>query len=229
MEMLECRNLTKTYRGKKAVSNLSIRLDAGKIYGLLGENGSGKTTWMKMAAGLTKPSQGEIIYEGHLLGYRDKSEIAYMSTESFFYDYMKVEDVGKYYADFFEDFDEKKFEELIRRFGLEDSLRARNLSSGMNAKLRIAATLSRDARLCMLDEPLNGVDYKAREDIISLILEEADENRTFVISTHLIEEVETFIEEAIFIRNGELVKLINLEQERAAGGRSLAEIYLSVM
>ena len=227
--MLECRNLTKTYRGKKAVSNLSIRLDAGKIYGLLGENGSGKTTWMKMAAGLTKPSQGEIIYEGHLLGYRDKSEIAYMSTESVFYDYMKVEDVGKYYADFFEDFDEKKFEELIRRFGLEDSLRARNLSSGMNAKLRIAATLSRDARLCMLDEPLNGVDYKAREDIISLILEEADENRTFVISTHLIEEVETFIEEAIFIRNGELVKLINLEQERAAGGRSLAEIYLSVM
>ena len=227
--MLECRNLTKTYRGKKAVSNLSIRLDAGKIYGLLGENGSGKTTWMKMAAGLTKLSQGEIIYEGHLLGYRDKSEIAYMSTESFFYDYMKVEDVGKYYADFFEDFDEKKFEELIRRFGLEDSLRARNLSSGMNAKLRIAATLSRDARLCMLDEPLNGVDYKAREDIISLILEEADENRTFVISTHLIEEVETFIEEAIFIRNGELVKLINLEQERAAGGRSLAEIYLSVM
>ena len=227
--MLECRNLTKTYRGKKAVSNLSIRLDAGKIYGLLGENGSGKTTWMKMAAGLTKPSQGEIIYEGHLLGYRDKSEIAYMSTESFFYDYMKVEDVGKYYADFFEDFDEKKFEELIRRFGLEDSLRARNLSSGMNAKLRIAATLSRDASLCMLDEPLNGVDYKAREDIISLILEEADENRTFVISTHLIEEVETFIEEAIFIRNGELVKLVNLEQERAAGGRSLAEIYLSVM
>lgn len=226
---LECRNLTKIYRGKKAVSDLSIRLDEGKIYGLLGENGSGKTTWMKMSAGLTKPTQGEILYNGHLLGYRDKSEIAYMSTESFFYDYMNVADVGKYYADFFEDFDRKKFEELVRRFGLEDSLKARNLSSGMNAKLRIAATLSRASRLCMMDEPLNGVDYKAREDIISLILEEADENRTFVISTHLIEEVETFIEEAIFIRNGELVKLVNLEQERAAGGRSLAEIYLSVM
>ena len=228
MRRLELTDLEKKYKGRIAVQRTDLCLESG-VYGLLGENGSGKTTWMKMAAGLTKPSQGEIIYEGHLLGYRDKSEIAYMSTESFFYDYMKVEDVGKYYADFFEDFDEKKFEELIRRFGLEDSLRARNLSSGMNAKLRIAATLSRDARLCMLDEPLNGVDYKAREDIISLILEEADENRTFVISTHLIEEVETFIEEAIFIRNGELVKLINLEQERAAGGRSLAEIYLSVM
>ena len=116
---LECRNLTKIYRGKKAVSDLSIRLDEGKIYGLLGENGSGKTTWMKMSAGLTKPTQGEILYNGHLLGYRDKSEIAYMSTESFFYDYMNVADVGKYYADFFEDFDRKKFEELVRRFGLE--------------------------------------------------------------------------------------------------------------
>ena len=91
---LECRNLTKIYRGKKAVSDLSIRLDEGKIYGLLGENGSGKTTWMKMSAGLTKPTQGEILYNGHLLGYRDKSEIAYMSTESFFYDYMNVADVG---------------------------------------------------------------------------------------------------------------------------------------
>lgn len=99
----------------------------------------------------------------------------------------------------------------------------------MNAKLRIAATLARDAKLCMLDEPLNGVDYKAREDIISIIVEEADENRTFVISTHLIEEVESFVEKAIFIKNGELIKLVDLEQERAAGGRSLAEIYISVM
>lgn len=227
--ILECRNLTKLYKGKKAVSNLTIQLEEGKIYGLLGENGSGKTTWMKMTAGLTKPSRGEIIYQGHPFYYKDKGEIAYMSTESFYYDYMNVADVGKYYADFFEDFDEEKFKELTGRFGLEESAKVRNLSSGMNAKLRIAATLSRDSRLCLLDEPLNGVDYKAREDIISLILAEADENRTFVISTHLIEEVESFVDEAVFIRNGELIKIVNVEQERASGGRSLAEIYLSVM
>lgn len=227
--ILECRNLTKSYRGKRAVSNLNVRLEEGKIYGLLGENGSGKTTWMKMMAGLAKPSQGEIFYNGHLLNYMDKNEIAYMATESFYYDYMKVSDVEKYYADFFQDFNPQKFKELIARFGLDGQMKARNLSSGMNAKLRIAATLARDAKLCMLDEPLNGVDYKAREDIISIIVEEADENRTFVISTHLIEEVESFVEKAIFIKNGELIKLVDLEQERAAGGRSLAEIYISVM
>ena len=227
--MLECRNLTKSYRGKRAVSNLNVRLEEGKIYGLLGENGSGKTTWMKMMAGLAKPSQGEIFYNGHPLNYMDKNEIAYMATESFYYDYMKVSDVEKYYADFFQDFNPQKFKELIARFGLDGQMKARNLSSGMNAKLRIAATLARDAKLCMLDEPLNGVDYKAREDIISIIVEEADENRTFVISTHLIEEVESFVEKAIFIKNGELIKLVDLEQERAAGGRSLAEIYISVM
>ena len=227
--ILECRNLTKSYRGKRAVSNLNVRLEEGKIYGLLGENGSGKTTWMKMMAGLAKPSQGEIFYNGHPLNYMDKNEIAYMATESFYYDYMKVSDVEKYYADFFQDFNPQKIKELIARFGLDGQMKARNLSSGMNAKLRIAATLARDAKLCMLDEPLNGVDYKAREDIISIIVEEADENRTFVISTHLIEEVESFVEKAIFIKNGELIKLVDLEQERAAGGRSLAEIYISVM
>ena len=227
--ILECRNLTKSYTGKRAVSNLNVRLEEGKIYGLLGENGSGKTTWMKMMAGLAKPSQGEIFYNGHPLNYMDKNEIAYMATESFYYDYMKVSDVERYYADFFQDFNPQKFKELIARFGLDGQMKARNLSSGMNAKLRIAATLARDAKLCMLDEPLNGVDYKAREDIISIIVEEADENRTFVISTHLIEEVESFVEKAIFIKNGELIKLVDLEQERAAGGRSLAEIYISVM
>ena len=227
--ILECRNLTKSYRGKRAVSNLNVRLEEGKIYGLLGENGSGKTTWMKMMAGLAKPSQGEIFYNGHPLNYMDKNAIAYMATESFYYDYMKVSDVERYYADFFQDFNPQKFKELIARFGLDGQMKARNLSSGMNAKLRIAATLARDAKLCMLDEPLNGVDYKAREDIISIIVEEADENRTFVISTHLIEEVESFVEKAIFIKNGELIKLVDLEQERAAGGRSLAEIYISVM
>ena len=145
--ILECRNLTKSYRGKRAVSNLNVRLEEGKIYGLLGENGSGKTTWMKMMAGLAKPSQGEIFYNGHPLNYMDKNEIAYMATESFYYDYMKVSDVEKYYADFFQDFNPQKFKELIARFGLDGQMKARNLSSGMNAKLRIAATLARDAKL----------------------------------------------------------------------------------
>ena len=121
--ILECKDLTKIFVGKRAVSNVNLSLEKGRIYGLLGENGSGKTTWMKMIAGLTKPSSGEILYKGHKLCYRDKAEIAYMSTEPFYYDYMKVEDVGQYYQDFFEDFDLKKFREVISRSGLDESMK----------------------------------------------------------------------------------------------------------
>lgn len=103
--MLEYRNITKKFGNKEAVKELTLNLKKGTIYGLLGENGSGKTTLMKMAAGLTQPTEGEILFEGHPLGYQDKASIAYMSTEPFFYSYMKVKDVEEYYADFFEDFD----------------------------------------------------------------------------------------------------------------------------
>ncbi len=227
--MLECRGLTKQFGSKTAVSDLTLNIQKGKIYGLLGENGSGKTTWMKMAAGLTRPGRGEILYDGHPLMYRDKAKIAYMATEPFFYDYMKVEDVSEYYEAFFEDFDRRKCTELAGRMGITPDLKVRNLSSGMSAKLKLAATLSRKAELYLLDEPLNGIDYKAREEIIQLILEEAGEENTFVISTHLLEEIESFIEYAIFIKDGRLVDKVNLESERMKSGRSLTEIYVDLM
>ena len=227
--MLECRELTKWFGSKEAVADLTLNLDKGMIYGLLGENGSGKTTWMKMVAGLTKPGRGEILYEGHPIGWRDKAKIAYMATEPFFYDFMKVADVGEYYEAFFDDFDRKKYMETTRTMGLEQDMKVRNLSSGMSAKLKLAATLSRKAELYLLDEPLNGIDYKAREEIISLILEEADGENTFVISTHLLEEVESFIEYAIFIKDGHLADKVNLESERMKSGRSLTELYTDIL
>ena len=145
--ILECKELTKWYGDTAAVAELTLNLSEGKIYGFLGENGSGKTTWMKMVAGLTKPSHGEIIYKGHPLCYRDKGEIAYMATEPFFYDFMKVGDVGDYYADFFPDFDRRRFDELIGKMNLIPGQKVKNLSSGMNAKLKLAAVLSRRASL----------------------------------------------------------------------------------
>lgn len=227
--MLECRELTKWFGSKEAVADLTLNLEKGKIYGLLGENGSGKTTWMKMVAGLTKPGRGEILYEGHPIGWRDKAKIAYMATEPFFYDFMKVSDVGEYYEAFFEDFDRRKYTETVGAMGLEPGMKVRNLSSGMSAKLKLAATLSRNTELYLLDEPLNGIDYKAREEIIGLILEEANGENTFVISTHLLEEVESFIEYAIFIKDGHLADKVNLESERMKSGRSLTELYTDIL
>lgn len=142
---------------------------------------------------------------------------------------MTARDVGEYYEAFFKDFDRKKYEDLLGKMGLTQELKVRNLSSGMSAKLKLAATLSRNAELYLLDEPLNGIDYKAREEIVKLILEEADGENTFVISTHLLEEIESFIEYAIFIKDGHLIDKINLESERMKSGRSLTELYVELM
>ena len=222
-------HLSKSFEKKEVLKDIHFTFEEGKIYGLLGENGSGKTTWMKMIAGLTKPTSGKIIYEGHGLCYSDKAQIAYMSTEPFFYDYMKAADVRKYYQDFFDDFSTDRFNYMMKKMGLEDSMKVRELSSGMNAKLKIIATLAREAKLYLLDEPLNGVDYKAREEIVSLILETAGEGNTFVISTHLLDEIESFVDEAMFIKNGELLRVVDLEKERIASGRSITDIYMEIM
>ena len=101
--ILECRDLSKSFYTKKALNEVSLKLEGGKIYGLLGENGSGKTTWMKIISGLTKPTSGEILFKEHPWFYGDKAEIAYMSTEPFFYSFLDVNGVGQYYKDFFPD------------------------------------------------------------------------------------------------------------------------------
>ena len=179
--MLECIALSRRYGRKEAVSSLNLTLDTGKIHVLLGENGSGKTTFLKMAAGLLRPSRGQILFQGHPLSWKDRAKISWLSTEPIFYDYMRVSDVEQYYADFFPDFDQERFSGLVQKLGFGDNPKAKELSSGSGAKLRIAAALSRRAELYLLDEPMGSIDYKAREEIISLILETADETNTFVM------------------------------------------------
>lgn len=227
--MLECIALGRRYGRKTAVSDLNLMLDAGKIHVLLGENGSGKTIFLKMAAGLLRPSRGHILFQGHPLSWRDRAKISWLSTESVFYDYMRVSDVEQYYADFFPDFDRERFFILTQKLGLTDNPKVRNLSSGSGAKLRIAAALSRRAELFLLDEPLNGIDYKAREEIISLILETADETNAFVISTHLLDEIESFADRALFFKEGRLICDVDPEEERECTGRSIVELYREIM
>ena len=225
----ESRRLTKAYMGKKAVKEVSIKICGGSIYGLLGPNGSGKTTWMKMMTGFVKPTQGEVIFDGAPWNYRAKNQGAYMSTEPFYYDFMNIGMVGKYYSDFFEGFDEKKFQELVRKVGLSEEMKIRELSTGMMAKLKVIATLSRKALLYMLDEPLNGIDLKARDEIVDVILTTTSEKNTVIISTHLIEEIESIIDHAIYMKDGSVIYECDVEEERMRSGRSAADLYREFM
>ncbi len=226
--MLECRELEKKYLGKTAVRDFNLTIAQGRVCALLGPNGSGKTTWMKMVAGLIAPNAGTITFFGKPVGKESKKHIAYMSTEPFFYNYMTTKDVGKYYQDFFEDFDLEKYGELVERMGLRMKDRAKTLSSGLAAKLKLAATLARHASLYLLDEPLNGIDIIAREQIINAVMEVASANATIVMSSHLVDELEKFIDDAIFVKEGSIVLSGEAKALHKEHGKTIVELYKEI-
>lgn len=226
--MLDSINIVKRYGSRTAVNELTMTIEEGHIYGLLGPNGSGKSTWMKIAAGLVVPDRGQITLDGVKIGVSTKKRIAYMPTEPFFYSYMKIKDVGKYYRDFFDDFDQERFAQLIQRMELDSGMKIKSLSSGMMAKLKIAATLSRHAQVYLLDEPLNGIDLLARDEIVRTILECTDDRSALVISSHLVEELEKIIDSVIFLKEGHLVLTGDVEGIRQERGESIVDLYREI-
>ena len=226
--MLESKEVTKVFGSKTAFDHVSLKLEKGHVCAMLGPNGSGKTTWMKMAAGLIKPTSGEILFNGQPVGIESRNEVAYMSTEPYFYAWMSIEDAGKYYADFFTDFSLERFFSLLRTMDLNEKDKIRNLSSGMVAKMKIALTLARDAKVYMLDEPFNGIDLLARDEIRAAILEAAAPEKLLLLSSHLVEEMEAIADRAVFISEGHLVENVDLEQMRMEKGVSMAERYREI-
>ena len=226
--MITSKDLTRKFGTKTAVDGVSLTLTQGHVYAMLGPNGSGKTTWMKMAAGLMKPTSGEVLFEGQPVGVESRRHVAYMSTEPYFYPWMTVKDVGAYYGDFFEDFSAEKYASLLREMELEEGMKTRTLSSGMMAKLKIAVTMARDARVYMLDEPFNGIDLLARDEIRQSILRESAEDKVLLLSSHLVEEMEAVCDTAIFIRQGKLIEVRNLEEMRETDHVSMADRYREI-
>ena len=226
--MLDCVNVVKRYGGKFAVNGMSVAIEDAHIYGLLGPNGSGKSTWMKMAAGLIVPDEGEMRLDGVKISAETKKHIAYMPTEGYFYSYMKIKDAGRYYQDFFDDFDAQQFEKLTADMDLEMNMKVRNLSSGMMAKLKIAVTLSRKAELYLLDEPLNAIDLLARDEVVNTILTNMSDNASVVISSHLVEELERIIDKAIFMKDGQIVLMGDVEEIRQERGESVTDLYRQI-
>ena len=226
--MLESRELTKKFGSKTAVDRVSVAMEPGHIYAMLGPNGSGKTTWMKMAAGLIKPTSGEVLFNGSPVGVESRKQVAYMSTEPYFYSWMSIEDAGKYYDDFFEDFSMDRFMSMLKRMDLNEKDKIRSLSSGMVAKMKIVLTLARDAKVYMLDEPFNGIDLLARDEIRTAVLDAAVPEKLLLLSSHLVEEMEAIADRAVFISQGRLIEVRDLEEMRETDGVSMADRYRAI-
>lgn len=227
--MLQASNLSKKYNGRTALDHVNVEMGDGKIYAFLGPNGSGKTTFMKIIASLTKQNEGELLLDGKALSIKSRADVAYLPTETHAYPFMTVGEFGEYYKTFFKDFDEIRYKSWVERMKIPFRTPFKVLSSGMDKKVRVAATLAREAKVLILDEPFNGVDLLAREEIEKMILEVMSDGRTIILSSHLVEEVESYVNFALFFNEGRLLAMEDVEELRSSRGMSITDRYRELL
>ena len=226
--LMVCTGLTKLFGKKQALTGLNLTLGPGKIVGLLGPNGSGKTTFLKLANGLLQPSGGSILIGGHAPGCETHSIVAYLPDRMYLNDWMRIRDLVDFFADFYADFDLAKAMEMLQTLHLSPSDRLKTLSKGTKQKVQLIVTMARRAQLYLLDEPIGGVDPAARDYILSTILQNYSENSTVVISTHLIADIERVLDEVIFLKEGELKLFDTVDNIREREGKSVDQMFREV-
>ena len=226
--ILQCNNLTKKYGKSVALDDFSISLERGKIIGLLGPNGSGKTTLIKTANGLLTPSSGQILIDGKAPGYESKALISYLPDKNHLPLSMKIKDILAMFADFYADFDIEKAKEMIKILNINLDAKLKTLSKGNQEKVQLILVMSRKAALYLLDEPIGGVDPATRDYILNSIIRNYSENSTVLISTHLIADVESVLDEIIFIKEGKLVLHDSVDSVRENEGKSIDQLFREV-
>ncbi|MFD0588176.1 ABC transporter ATP-binding protein [Paenibacillus sp. GCM10027627] len=226
--VLQMTSVSKRYGSKEALEDITFKAEAGRIIGLLGSNGSGKTTLMKMASGLLQPTAGEIRICGETVGTKSKAMTAFMPDQPLTEPWMKVRDAVSFFGDFFTDFDRTKAKEMLSFMGLQDKDKISSLSKGMNERLQLTLTLSRNARLYLLDEPIGGVDPVAREKILDAIVQYYSENSCLIVSTHLVSDIERIFDEVLFIKNGKLLLQEDVDQIRMKHRKSVVDLFKEV-
>ncbi len=230
MNVLECINLTKAYKKHfNVLENFNLTLPAGKIIGLLGPNGCGKSTLIKMIAGILQPTSGEIKVCGEPVGEKTCAMISYLPERTYFTPSMKVCDVVDYFADFYTDFDKERALGLLKDLNISLNATLKTLSKGTKEKVQLILVMSRQARLYLLDEPIAGVDPAAREYILSTIVSNYNPEATIIITTHLITDVEQVLDDFLFIGyGGQMLMAGNAEEARNQSGKSLDAMFKEV-
>ncbi len=226
--IFSCNALTKKYGKNTALDSLSFELGRGSIVGLLGPNGSGKTTLMKIANGLLQPTEGEIKIKGMPVGTGTKSIVSYLPDCMSLPEWMRIRELVKFYCDFYADFSAQKAEEMLGNLGLESETRFKTLSKGNKEKVQLILTMSRNAELYLLDEPMGGVDPATRDYILDTIIAGYSENSTVVISTHLIADVEKILDTVLFIDKGRIVRSDSVDNIRSNEGKSVDALFREV-
>ena len=222
------RNLVKDYDGNVVLNNISFDIPSGKIVGLLGPNGCGKTTLIKILSGLIHDYSGMIKVNGHPVGISSKASLAYLPDRTYFPGRFKTVDCINYFNDFFKDFDREKAIDFAGRFGLDLNQKVHAMSKGMQEKLQLLVVMSRAADIYLLDEPLGGVDPAARSVILDIIMNNYKQNSTVVLSTHLVNDLERSFDHILMLGHGQILVNTGIETLRATG-KSVEEIFKEVI
>ena len=225
MELLECINVNKSFGDKKVLKDINLVIPRGKIIGLLGKNGMGKSTLIKLINDLLTPTSGKILINGKEVGVESKKIISYLPERTYLDKSMTVENVIKYFEEFYEDFSSRKAKKLLKDLDLDISVKLSKMSKGMQEKVQLVLVMSRKADLYILDEPLGGVDPATRDYILDTILNNFNEGASVIISTHLISDVERILDEVIFIDKGKIILQSDSDELRNKEKGSIDEIF----
>ena len=225
MELVKCISVNKNFGDKQILKNINLTIPRGKIIGLLGKNGTGKSTLIKLINDLLTPTTGEILVNGKKIGVESKKVISYLPERTYLDKSMTVDEVIKYFEDFYDNFDSKKARKLLKDLKLDTKQKLTKMSKGMQEKVQLVLVMSRKADLYILDEPLGGVDPATRDYILDTILTNFNEGASVIISTHLITDIERILDEVIFIDNGEIILQSNCDELRKKEDSSIDEIF----
>ena len=225
MKLLEIKDLNKSFDNKEILKDINLSIQSGKIIGLLGKNGVGKTTLIKLMNDLLTPTSGEILIKGEKIGVETKKVISYLPERTYLNKHMKVSEVISYFEDFYDNFDSEKAKKLLKDLDLDINQKLTKMSKGMQEKVQLVLVMSRNADLYILDEPLGGVDPATRDYILDTILSNFNENASVIISTHLISDIEKILDEVIFIDKGQVVLQSDADKLRNKEKASIDEIF----
>lgn len=225
--VVEVKDLTRNYGKRRGVESLSFELTEGEIVGLLGPNGCGKTTLIKLIMGLLQPDRGSVVIRGQKpqVSY---NLISYLPENTYLNPALTMQEAVRIFVDFYRDFDQAKAWRMLAEFGLEPNQTLKTMSKGMQEKANLALVMSRDVPLYILDEPMGGIDPAARETILNGILTNYNPGSTLLLSTHLISDVEMLFDRVIFLDNGRIRLDRSVEELRAREGKSIDGLFREI-
>lgn len=228
LPVLEIKNVHKKYLSHSVLEGVGFSIPRGKIVGLLGPNGCGKTTILKLISGLLQLDEGELRINGICPGQQTKSMISYLPERSYLNDWMKISDILNLFSDFYTDFDRERAEQMLTDLKISKEEKLKTMSKGTKEKVQLILVMSRRASLYLLDEPIGGVDPATREYILHTILKNFDENSSILITTHLIQDVETIFDQVLFLNQGKIVIDGEVDEIREKYGKSIDGLFREV-